>query len=217
MQGRKFSTGRPSYRAADGWCVLLSRRYFAFWLSASLASAAIAPRASAGPSEIPSFRSGRFQFTILEPRQAIRPLILFPLHGRALNLASLRGRPVLLNFWATWCAACRTEMPLLDRLPQRYASSRLEVLAVSEDRAGRPAVQRFVDRYRLKHLRIFLDPHGYVAFHDESNAQHAPFGLYGMPITYAIAASGWIVGYMPGPADWTSPAAANLIEFLRRS
>jgi thiol-disulfide isomerase/thioredoxin len=173
--------------------------------------------AHAQTPEVPPFSSGRFQFTILQPRQAIPSLILFPLKGRALNLASLRGRPVLLNFWATWCAACRTEMPVLDRLQQRHHSTELEIIAVSEDQSGRAAVERFVDRHKLRHLRIFLDPHGYVAFHDADNREHAPFGLYGMPITYAIAASGWIVGYMPGAADWASPAASDLIEFLRRS
>lgn len=144
-------------------------------------------------------------------------MILFPLKGTALNLASLRGRAVLLNFWATWCAACKIEMPILDRLQRRYGLSGLEVISVSEDRAGRHGVQRFVEKYQLQHLRIYLEPHGYVAFHDADNIQHAPFGLYGMPITYAIAASGWIVGYMPGPADWSSPAADSLIEFLLQS
>ena len=106
-------------------------------------------------------------------------------------------------------------MPLLDRLQQRYTSSRLEIVAVSEDRAGRPAVQRFVDRLKFRHLRIYLDPNCYNAYHDAINVHLAPFGLYGMPINYAIAASGWIDGYMPGSADWTSSAASALIDFLR--
>ena len=198
-----------------------SRRHAAFGIAFGIAvvliAATVAGYARAQSADIPSFRSGRYQFTILEPRQTIPSLILFPLKGPALNLASLRGHPVLLNFWATWCAACRMEMPMLDRLQQRDRSARLKIIAVSEDRGGRSAVQRFVDRYRIRHLKIYLDPHGYVAFHDPANAQHAPFGLYGMPITYAIAASGWVVGYMPGAADWTSPAGRALIYFLRRS
>ena len=185
-------------------------------LAASLLSAP-AREARARIVDVPSFGSGRYQFTILQPRQTIPSLILFPLSGKPLNLASMRGRSVLLNFWATWCAACRMEMPILDRLQQREASSGLEVIAVSEDRGERRVVQRFADRLKLRHLKIYLDPHSYVAFHDAANPQHAPFGLYGMPITYAIAASGWIVGYMPGPADWMSPAASPLIEFLRES
>jgi thiol-disulfide isomerase/thioredoxin len=186
-------------------------------LAATLLSIATARRARARTINVPSFRSGRYQFTLLQPRQTIPSLILFPLHGMPLNLASMRGHPVLLNFWATWCAACRIEMPILDRLQQREALSGLKIIAVSEDRGSRRAVQRFADRLKLRHLRIYLDPHGYVAFHDAANRQHAPFGLYGMPITYAIAASGWIVGYMPGSADWTSPAARELIKYLQES
>lgn len=78
-------------------------------------------------------------------------------------------------------------MPILDRLQQRYASSGLEIISVSEDRDGRGAVQRFVDQYQLWHLRVDLNPCGYVAFHDLDNILHAPFGLYGMSITHAIA------------------------------
>ena len=52
---------------------------------------------------------------------------------------------------------------------------------------------------------------------DRDNERKAPFALYGMPITYAITASGRVVGYMPGAADWTSGSASELIEYLRHS
>lgn len=93
----------------------------------------------------------------------------------------------------------------------------LQVIAVSEDNAERIVVERFVKSLKIQHMAIYRDPNGYVAFSDADNHRNAPFALYGMPITYAIAASGWIVGYMPGAADWASTAAGNLIEFLRRS
>jgi thiol-disulfide isomerase/thioredoxin len=120
------------------------RRHVTFGLAASLITLAWPENARAAQApEIPSFSSGRFQFTIVEPRQTIPSLILFPLKGRALDLASLRGRPVLLNFWATWCAACRMEMPILDRLQQTHRSTELEIIAVSEDRASRAVVERW--------------------------------------------------------------------------
>ena len=78
-------------------------------------------------------------------------------------------------------------------------------------------IERFLEKNRIRNLPIYLDPNGYVAFSDVENRKNAPFALYGMPITYAIAASGWIVGYMPGAADWTSSAATDLIEFLHSS
>jgi thiol-disulfide isomerase/thioredoxin len=196
------------------------RRRVAFGLAASLLSTmstAIGGHAAAHEPDIPQFQSGRFQFTILEPRQALPSIVLFPLKGKAINLQSLRGQPVLLNFWASWCDACRTEMPILDRLQAREPHSGLQIIAVSEDRAERTVVERFLKKFAIQNLKIYLDPNGYVAFHEADNRRNAPFALYGMPITYAIAASGWIVGYMPGAADWTSPAAGTLIEFLHRS
>jgi hypothetical protein len=60
-----------------------------------------------------------------------------------------------------------------------------------------------------------LDPNGNVAYSDGGNSRNAPFALYGMPITYLIASSGLIVGYMPGAADWSTAAAKDLIEHLR--
>lgn len=193
------------------------RRHLTFGLAASLASLAIGGKAAARGADIPSFRSGRFQFTILEPRTTLRSAVLFPLKGKAIDLLSLRGQPILLNFWATWCEGCRTEMPILDRLQEKYQRSGLHVIAVSEDHAEREVVERFATEFKIQHLKIYLDPNGYVAFHDPGNKRNAPFALYGMPITYAIAASGWVVGYMPGAADWTSQAAADLIEFLRHA
>ena len=142
--------------------------------------------------------------------------MLFPLNGKAIDLASLRGRPILLNFWATWCAACRTELPILDRLQEENRRG-LHVIAVSEDRGERATVSRFVQTLKIRSLSVYWDPNGYVAFSDRENRRHAPFALYGMPITYLIASSGWVVGYMPGAADWTSEAAYRLIDYLRRS
>lgn len=193
------------------------RRHIIFGMVATLASIATGNGVVAREFDIPDFRSGRFQFTILQPRRILPSITLFQLDGKTVDLSSLRGRPILLNFWATWCPACRTELPILDRVQEKYRRTGMRVIAVSEDRGERTTVERFVNSLKLQHLAIYLDPNGYVAFNDPDNKRNAPFGLYGMPITYAITASGWIVGYMPGAADWTSTAATGLIEFLHRS
>jgi thiol-disulfide isomerase/thioredoxin len=193
------------------------RRGVTLGLLASFFAIAAGKRTFGRNSEIPSFRSGRFQFTILEPRRNLSSVMLFPFRGKAVDLLSFRGKPILLNFWATWCEACQMEMPILDRLQEQYRHSGLENLAVSEDKAEGAVVARFINKLHIRNLKIYLDPNGYVAFHDVDNKRNAPFALYGMPITYAIAGSGWVVGYMPGAADWSSAAAGNLIELLRRS
>jgi thiol-disulfide isomerase/thioredoxin len=141
---------------------------------------------------------------------------LFSLGGGTMDLASLRGEPILLNFWATWCPACRIELPMLDRLSEHARKMRLNVLAVSEDRGGRDQVSRFVQSLGIRNLPVYLDPHGYVG-HTDPDRTKAPFALYGMPITYLIASSGRIVGYILGAVDWTEPAAGVLVEYLRNA
>lgn len=182
------------------------------------AIASIATRAPAVSQErIPSFQSGRYQFTILRPQKEMPSITLFRLDGKTTDLASLRGKPILLNFWATWCAACRTELPILDRLEEQHRGGRLRVIAVSEDRADHTTVSRFVQSLKIRNLPIYWDPDGYVAFSDRDNRRNAPFALYGMPMTYLIAGSGRVVGYMPGAADWTSEGAQELLDYLYQS
>lgn len=172
----------------------------------------IAEHEAAGQSDPPVFRSGRFQFTIIRPQIELPSIRLFGFDGRTADLRSFRGRPILLNFWASWCDACRMELPVLDSL---LGETDIHVLAVSEDRGGRKAVRRFLEKVKIRHLPIYLDPNGYVAHTDPDNKRNAPFALYGMPITYLIASSGRVIGYMPGAADWRDPTAKPLIDYLR--
>lgn len=187
-------------------------------LSGLIASVAcLSATAIAAPQtvEVPAFESGRYQFTIIRPPQELPSIRLFRLEGGTVDLSSLRGKPVLLNFWASWCAACRTELPILEKLYRSAWRGSLHVAAVSEDRGSRDTVQRFIKTLELQTLPIFLDPNGYVAYSDGGNSKDAPFALYGMPITYLISSSGAVVGYMPGAADWSTPEADELIRYLR--
>lgn len=180
----------------------------------SLAKPAIA---AAQTLDIPTFESGRYRFTVIRPQQRLPSIRLFRLEGGTVDLSSLRGKPTLLNFWASWCAACRTELPVLERQYRSAWRGNLHVAAVSEDRGSRGTVERFVKALELQVLPVYLDPNGYAAYSDSANQRNAPFALYGMPITYLIASSGLIVGYMPGAADWSSQAANSLIEYLRNT
>jgi thiol-disulfide isomerase/thioredoxin len=181
--------------------------------------ASLASPANASPQavDIPTFESGRYQFTIIRPQRELPSIRLFRLEGGTIDLSSLRGKPIVLNFWASWCAACRTELPILERQYRSAWQNNLHVVAVSEDRSNRQAVERFVKALKLQTLPIYLDPSGYLAHSDSPNSRNTPFALYGMPITYLIASSGWVVGYMPGAADWSSPAANDLIEYLHNT
>ena len=84
------------------------------------------------------------------------------------------------------------------------------------DRGDRSSVVRFVEKLGIRHLPIYRDPNGYVAS-SAPDLKNSPFALYGMPITFLISASGKVVGYMLGAADWNSEAAGKLLDYLNRS
>jgi thiol-disulfide isomerase/thioredoxin len=197
---------------------VLSRRDVVLHALTGMTAAFASPSAAAAPDDdVPSFDSGRYQFTILRPRQELPSLRLFRLEGGTTELSSLLGRPILLNFWASWCPACRMELPALDARYRGAWRGRVNVAAISEDHGPHEMIARFVKSLELKALPIYLDPNRYVAHSNSGNSRNAPFVLYGMPITYVISSSGSIVGYMPGEADWSSPAADDLIEYLRET
>lgn len=88
----------------------------------------------------------------------------------------------------------------------------LKVVAISLDRNGRPAVVPFVQKLKLRHLEVYLDPDGRVGSVGNDNAA-APFPIYGMPISYLIGPTGRIEGYVTGEADWLSDDARNLLSY----
>ncbi len=126
--------------------------------------------------------------------------------GKAMTLADFRGRVVLLNLWATWCAPCVEEMPSLDRLQARLGNGDFTVLALSLDRQGREAVAPFLEKLGIRSLAMYLDT---------SNAAMRALGVGGLPTTILIDREGREVGRLEGAADWNSSAAEALIRHYR--
>jgi thiol-disulfide isomerase/thioredoxin len=123
--------------------------------------------------------------------------------GTARTLAGFRGRVVLLNVWATWCAPCREEMPALDRLQQKLGGPGFEVVALSIDAGGAAAVKQFYDEIGIRALGIYVDP--------ASRAMGA-MGLVGIPTTLLIDRRGREIGRRTGPAQWDGAEAVRMIE-----
>ncbi len=123
--------------------------------------------------------------------------------GETVRLADFRGRLVLLNIWATWCAPCRREMPTLDRLQAELGGPDFEVLALAVDRKGLDAVEKFYAELGLERLAIYVD---------ESTRAARLLGALGLPTTLLIDREGKEIGRLLGPAEWDSP---EMISFFR--
>ncbi len=146
-------------------------------------------------------------FTLLYPSVPAPQEAFAALDGARVRLADFKGRVVLLNFWATWCAPCILEMPSLDRLQAALGDRGLAVLAVSIDRGGAKVIRPFAKRLGLEHLGLY---------HDDKGALFKAFGVTGLPTTFLIDRQGGVVGVYPGPAEWDGPEARVLIEHYLR-
>lgn len=122
--------------------------------------------------------------------------------GHMLSLKEFRGKTVLLNIWATWCGPCRREMPTLDRLQARLGGERFQIVALSIDRGGPSAIQRFYAETGVRNLALFVDANGRAG---------SSLGLVGLPGTLLIDPEGREVARLIGPAEWDSP---EMIAFL---
>lgn len=135
--------------------------------------------------------------------QAVPQGVGVDLNGHVWRLADLRGKGVLINFWASWCPPCLAEMPSLQALAQFYGPEKLVVLAVNFKES--PAVvQRFVQRTDLA-LPVLLDPSGATA---------RAWGATVFPTTVLVAADGRVRGVVRGEVDWSGLPAARLVEPL---
>jgi thiol-disulfide isomerase/thioredoxin len=127
---------------------------------------------------------------------------LFTPEGAALTLASLRGKVVLVNFWATWCEPCVTEMPSLQRLRDRFAP-RFEVLGVNYQE-GPARIKAFIDKSGIS-FPVVRDTDGAVA---------KAWGARVFPATYVVNREGDVKHVLIGGADWTSAALVSTIRKL---
>ncbi len=127
--------------------------------------------------------------------------------GQPLTLADFKGRTVLLNLWATWCAPCRHEMPALDKLQAELGGRDFEVVAVNIDTRNLDKPKAWLGEVGVKHLAYYADPQAKI-FQDLRQAGKA----VGMPTTFLLDAQGCELGQLSGAADWGSEDAVKLIR-----
>ncbi|HEX5092327.1 MAG TPA: TlpA disulfide reductase family protein [Burkholderiales bacterium] len=134
-------------------------------------------------------------------------LRLQDLHGREHRLADYRGRVVLVNFWATWCAPCREEMPSIGRLRRSLAGQPFEVLAVN---VGEPASR--IEKFRAQ------VPMDFPVLLDADTAAARAWKARFLPASYLVDADGRVRYTVYGALDWAGPAArAKVLELLGRA
>ncbi|MFN2564132.1 MAG: TlpA family protein disulfide reductase [Gemmatimonadaceae bacterium] len=111
-------------------------------------------------------------------------------NGDSVSLDALRGKPILLNVWATWCHPCRDEIPELQRIYERYRGRGLELVGVSVDAAGEDdAIRAFMRRYGMT----------YPVWRDPAENVSAAFLVVGVPATFLIDRSGVLRWKKTGP------------------
>jgi len=129
------------------------------------------------------------------------------LDGQTVRLSDFRGKKaILLNFWATWCAPCRLEMPTMDTAYQEYKGRDLEVLAVSLDAGSQSGVKNFMHELRLS-FPALLDPDMEVL---------RLYRQFSIPATFLIDKQGIVRHREVGYRDWTDPESQKLIEAILR-
>ncbi len=123
--------------------------------------------------------------------------------GQVRTLAEWKGKVVLLNLWATWCAPCRKEMPSLDRLQKELGSDKFEVVALAVDRGGADAVLKFLDGIKVANLTPYFDA---------TTRATGTLRAVGLPTTILIGKDGREIGRLSGPAEWDGSDAKRLVE-----
>ncbi|MBC7156060.1 MAG: TlpA family protein disulfide reductase [Rhodobacteraceae bacterium] len=121
------------------------------------------------------------------------------------DLSAYAGKYVVLNFWATWCAPCRQEMPSLDRLEAELGGDGFAVVTVATGRNPVPAIKRFFDEVAVTHLPILRDP---------TQGFARSMGVLGLPATMVLNPEGEEIARLIGDAEWDSESARAIFAAL---
>lgn len=129
------------------------------------------------------------------------------LNGRKVSIADMRGRVVLINFWATWCGPCKVEMPSMNSLYNDLKGKDFELLAISSDVQGEKVVKPYITKGGFS----------FPVLIDSSFKVNGDYGIIGIPTTFIVDKDGMITHKILGPRDWNSPEARELIKRIMSS
>ena len=148
--------------------------------------------------------AGRSAVKLGEPAPNFK---LRDLDGHLVTLSDLRGKVVLLNFWATWCGPCRVEMPAMEQLYRTFLRKDFEILAVSTDAQGEAVTRPFQQENRLT----------FPILHDDDYRVGLTYGARSLPMTFMVDREGVIRHQIFGARDWGAHEARQLVQMLMKS
>ena len=144
------------------------------------------------------------RITVPQQRLAAPDFTLLNPAGQSLRLSDYRGNVVLLNFWASYCAPCRAEMPAMQALWRRYREQGLVILAVAADKGSAAPVQDFLAELAID-FPVLLDGEGTV---------REQYQVTALPTTYLIGRDGKFLGRVLGAREWNDVVAHRLVSGL---
>ncbi|MDB4470850.1 TlpA family protein disulfide reductase [Deltaproteobacteria bacterium] len=129
---------------------------------------------------------------------------LTDMQGQKVSLADMRGKVVILNFWATWCPPCREEMPSMEMLYRKYKDQGLVILAVNTEKDGANLVKNFLQK----------TPYTFPILLDTAAEVQNRYNVYRFPETYVLDRNGNVAERVTGAIDWTSEQTVKLMKTL---
>lgn len=176
---------------------LLAVLYTGFALTANTALADM--------SELEAMREGTMKKLLFSEPTEVSQVAFTHAEGGEFTLGGFEGKHVLVNFWATWCAPCRKEMPMLSELQTEFGGDAFEVVTIATGRNDLAGIKRFLAEIEVDNLPLYLDPKSALA---------RDMAVLGLPVTLILDPEGKEIARMRGDAEWNSESAKAIIAAL---
>ena len=161
--------------------------------------------ALADMSQLEAMREGSMKKLLFSDPAPVSQVSFTHADGGEFTLDGFKGKYVLVNFWVTWCAPCRKEMPMLSELQTEFGGDDFEVVTIATGRNDLAGIKRFLAEVEVDNLPLYLDPKQKLA---------RDMAVLGLPITLILDPEGREIARMRGDAEWNSESAKAIIRAL---
>lgn len=166
----------------------------------------VANAATADTTALAALREGDMRKLAIHAEPMPGSEVVFMTHeGEDVTLEDYEGKFIVLNFWATWCAPCRKEMPQLAELQTKLGGDDFDVVTVATGRNPAPAIEKFFAEIGVENLPKHTDERQNLA---------RSFGVLGLPVTLILDRDGNEIARLQGDADWSSDSAIAILTAL---